>query len=167
VIFIEPPDFASALLEWKRKSADPTGFTGLELVFPSHVVTTARCRPGRTANVLPDVVWLRAQSVALARVCGAGAGVWCRQAGAVPNGGRLPLHDERWGVAGKYESVGWHTFRHTYRSWLDDTGAPMGVQQRLMRHAQISTTMNVYGNALMEAKRETNTTVVRKALRTA
>ena len=30
----------------------------------------------------------------------------------------------------------------------------MGVQQKLMRHAQISTTMNVYGNALMEAKRE-------------
>jgi hypothetical protein len=31
-----------------------------------------------------------------------------------------------------------------------------------MRHAQISTTMNVYGNALMEAKREANTKVVRK-----
>ena len=26
--------------------------------------------------------------------------------------------------------VGWHTFRHTYRSWLDETGAPMGVQQK-------------------------------------
>jgi len=32
-----------------------------------------------------------------------------------------------------------------------------------MRHAQISTTMNVYGNALMEA----NTAVVRKVLRSA
>jgi hypothetical protein len=21
--------------------------------------------------------------------------------------------------------IGWHTFRHTYRSWLDETGAPM------------------------------------------
>jgi hypothetical protein len=39
------------------------------------------------------------------------------------------------------------------------------VQQKLMRHAQISTTMNVY--ALMEAKREANTKVVRKALRSA
>jgi integrase len=46
-------------------------------------------------------------------------------------------------------------------------GAPMGVQQKLMRHAQISTTMNVYGNALMEAKREANAKVVRKALRSA
>jgi integrase len=43
----------------------------------------------------------------------------------------------------------------------------MGVQQKLMRHAQISTTMNVYGNALMEAKREANAKVVRKALRSA
>ena len=64
--------------------------------------------------------------------------------------------------AGKYDGIGWHTFRHTYRSWLDDTGAPMGVQQKLMRHAQISTTMNVYGNALMEAKREANTKVVKR-----
>ena len=52
--------------------------------------------------------------------------------------------------------MGWHTFRHTYRSWLDDTGAPVGVQQKLMRHAQVATTMNVYGNALMGAKREAN-----------
>ena len=41
----------------------------------------------------------------------------------------------------------------------------MGVQQKLMRHAQISTTMNVYGNALMESKREANSAVVSKLLR--
>jgi integrase len=29
----------------------------------------------------------------------------------------------------------WDTFRHTYCSWLDKTGAPMKVQQELMRHA--------------------------------
>ncbi len=34
-----------------------------------------------------------------------------------------------------------------------------------MRHAQVSTTMNVYGNALMESKREANTAVVNKILR--
>jgi integrase len=39
-----------------------------------------------------------------------------------------------------------------------------GVQQKLLRHAQVSTTMNVYGNALMDAKREANSKVVRKAL---
>jgi integrase len=99
--------------------------------------------------------------------CGAVAGEWCKTDFPVPNGKRLPLHDERWDAAGKYCSIGWHTFRHTYRSWLDETGAPMGVQQKLMRHAQISTTMNVYGNALMEAKREANAAVVNRILRSA
>ena len=70
-------------------------------------------------------------------------------------------------LIGLPDGIGWHTFRHTYRSWLDDTGAPMGVQQKLMRHAQISTTMNVYGNALMEAKREANAAVVSRILRSA
>lgn len=44
--------------------------------------------------------------------------------GQTPSGKSLPLHDERWDAAGKYGSVGWHTFRHTYRSWLDSTRAP-------------------------------------------
>ena len=43
----------------------------------------------------------------------------------------------------------------------------MGVQQKLMRRAQISTTMNVYGNALLEAKREANASVVNRILRRA
>ena len=43
----------------------------------------------------------------------------------------------------------------------------MGVQQKLMRHSQISTTMKVYGNALMTAKREANSKVVWMALRSA
>ena len=40
-----------------------------------------------------------------------------------------------------------HTFRHTHRSWLDAVGTPIGVQQKLMRHADVRTTMNVYGTA--------------------
>lgn len=28
-----------------------------------------------------------------------------------------------------------HTFRHTYRTWLDSVGTPVGVQQKLMRHS--------------------------------
>ncbi len=55
--------------------------------------------------------------------------------------------------AGLGEDFGWHTFRHSYRSWLDETGAPMKVQQELMRHASIQTTMNVYGRAMTETKR--------------
>jgi len=39
--------------------------------------------------------------------------------------------------------LGTHTMRHTYRAWLDSTGEPIGVQQKLMRHADIRTTMNI------------------------
>lgn len=69
--------------------------------------------------------------------------------------------------AGLGDGIGWHTFRHTYRAWLDATGAPIGVQQKLMRHAQVSTTMNIYGNALMTSKRKANSKVARMALRPA
>jgi len=57
-------------------------------------------------------------------------------------------------------------WRHTYRSLLDTGGAPIGVQQKLMRHAQVATTMDVHGRATMsEAKREANSKVVQRALR--
>ena len=63
-------------------------------------------------------------------------------------------------LAGLGEEIGWHTFRHSYRSWLDETGAPMKVQQELMRHASIQTTMNVYGRAMTDSKRKANSQVV-------
>jgi hypothetical protein len=46
-------------------------------------------------------------------------------------------------------------------------GTSIGVQQKLMRHAQVATTMNVYGNAMMETKREANSKVVQMVLRPA
>lgn len=46
--------------------------------------------------------------------------------------------------AGLPDAVGWHSMRHSYRSWLADTGAPVGVQKELLRHASIQTTMNIY-----------------------
>jgi len=67
-------------------------------------------------------------------------------------------------AAGLGDNIGWHTFRHTYRSLLDETGAPMKVQQELMRHASISTTMNIYGAAMTNSKREANSKVVRMVL---
>ena len=63
--------------------------------------------------------------------------------------------------AGLGPNVGWHTLRHTYRAWLDKTGAALGVQKDLMRHADIKTTMNVYGKAIAEPMREANSEVVR------
>jgi integrase len=60
--------------------------------------------------------------------------------------------------------IGFHTFRHTYRAWLDETGAPVGVQQKLMRHAHVSTTMDQYGNASALAKRKANRPIVQRLL---
>jgi integrase len=62
------------------------------------------------------------------------------------------------------EGVTWHTLRHTYRSWLDETGAPMTVQQNLMRHSDIRTTINIYGDALPTTLRTANTQAARMAL---
>jgi integrase len=163
------PDFASVLLDWKMESEKKakeegkTQLAGSDLLFPS----TATGRHFHTAPIQQDYIRPAGRCLVACPKCGAAAGVWCRQEGKTPNGGRLPIHEERWEAAGKYDGVGWHTFRHTYRSWLDDTGAPVGVQQKLMRHAQVSTTMNIYGNALMGAKREANSKVVRMALRSA
>ena len=63
-------------------------------------------------------------------------------------------------AAGIGPEIGEHTFRHTSRSWLDAAGAPLKVQQELMRHASITTTMNVYGRAMPGIKREANSKVV-------
>jgi integrase len=100
-------------------------------------------------------------------ICSAGVGVWCSQAKPTPNGKRLMIHPERKAAAGRYGRLGWHTFRHTYRSWLDETGAPMKVQQELMRHASIQTTMNVYGQAMSSSKREANSKIVELVLKPA
>ena len=54
------------------------------------------------------------------------------------------------GIIGK---IGWHTFRHSYRSWLDEAGTPVTVQKELMRHSDIQTTLNVYGQPMAETKR--------------
>lgn len=72
----------------------------------------------------------------------------------------LKLKGEELGIVG----LGWHTFRHTYRALLDETGAPIGVQQKLMRHSNVATTMNVYGNATIRAKQEANSKVVQMVM---
>jgi integrase len=57
-----------------------------------------------------------------------------------------------------------HTFRHTHRTWLDSVGTPVGVQQKLMRHADIRTTMNIYGDAVTDDMRSAHEKVVRLAI---
>ena len=56
--------------------------------------------------------------------------------------------------------IGWHTFRRTYSSLLAENGNEVKVVQELMRHAKVSTTMDVYTHARMERKRAAQSRVV-------
>jgi integrase len=47
--------------------------------------------------------------------------------------------------------VSTHAMRHTFRSWLDAVGSSIATQQKLMRHADVRTTMNVYGRIVTDA----------------
>ena len=60
--------------------------------------------------------------------------------------------------------IGWHTFRHSYSSLLRRVGADIKVQQELLRHSTIQSTMNVYTQAMPEGKRAANSVVVRSVL---
>jgi integrase len=75
-----------------------------------------------------------------------------------------PSLQQRWirpaGEAIGIDGLGFHSLRHSYRSWLDATGAAPGVTKDLMRHSAIATTFNVYGKALSPEKREANNRVV-------
>jgi len=61
-------------------------------------------------------------------------------------------------------SLGTHTMRHSYRSWLDAVGTPIAVQQKLMRHASITTTMNIYGDVVTNEMAQAHSKVVELAL---
>jgi integrase len=60
--------------------------------------------------------------------------------------------------------LGTHTMRHSYRSWLDAAGTSIAVQQRLMRHADIRTTMNTYGDVVTDEMAQANSKVAGMAL---
>lgn len=71
--------------------------------------------------------------------------------------GRLPWsYDQIWRVYQKAAAAaglagfGTHALRHTFRSWLDAVGTTVAVQQKLMRHADVRTTMNVYGDVVTD-----------------
>jgi site-specific recombinase XerD len=64
----------------------------------------------------------------------------------------------------KIGRIGWHTFRHTYSTLLHAYGTDMKVQQELLRHSDIRTTMNIYTHTVSPALREANGKVVRMIL---
>jgi hypothetical protein len=150
------PEVGSDLLDWKRKSK------GTGLVFPSPIT-------GHSYDASPiQQDWIRRAGWCLVECpeCGAAPGVAC----SLKSQGRgkrynIPVHDTRRESATKngFGSIGWHTFRHTYRALLSKLKTQLDVQKTLMRQADISTTLK-YRETPMENLRTANCNVVREIL---
>lgn len=151
------PEFANLLLDLKLKSK------GSSLVFPSPVT-------GRSYHASPiQQDWIRRAGWCLVSCpeCRAKPGEAC----TIESKGRgkkfnIPVHDVRRGLATQrgLGSIGWHTFRHTHRSLHSQFETPLEVQQVLLRHADISTTVK-YGGPPMENRRVAHGVVVREILK--
>jgi integrase len=88
--------------------------------------------------------------------------------------GRQPWsYDQVWraflsaGINSGIGKIGTHSMRHTYRSWLDAVGTAIAVQQKLMRHADIRTTLNTYGDVVTDEMSRAHSKVVQMAIRRA
>jgi len=93
--------------------------------------------------------WMFASPVQIGRLPFSYAGVWRAFRRAAANAG--------------VSHISSHSFRHTFRSWLDVVGTPIGVQKRLMRHTDIRTTMR-YGTSAEGDMRHAHEKIVRMAL---
>lgn len=60
--------------------------------------------------------------------------------------------------------IGWHNFRHTFSSMLRELGTDIKVQQELLRHADVRTTLQIYTQAPSAQKREAVGKLVRMVL---
>lgn len=85
--------------------------------------------------------------------------------------GRLPWsYKQVWlgyrkaAVAIGIDGISTHSMRHTYRAWLDSVGTSIAVQQKLMRHADIRTTMNIYGDVVTNEMAEAGSKVAGLAI---
>jgi integrase len=62
--------------------------------------------------------------------------------------------------AGITKRIGWHTLRHTFGTLVKSQGADVATTKELMRHANVSITMDRYVQAVTPAKREAQQSVV-------
>jgi integrase len=60
--------------------------------------------------------------------------------------------------------LGPHSPRHSYRSWLDAVRTAIAVQQKLMRHSDIRTTLNIYGDVVTDEMSQANSKIAELAL---
>jgi integrase len=107
-----------------------------------------RCK--QTTSFSAEYDWIFASPVQLGRLPYTDSGFW--------------LELQRAAKAAGIEPLGTHSFRHTYRSWLDAVGTPIAVQQKMMRHADIRTTLNIYGDVVTDEMEQAHRKVVGLAL---
>jgi integrase len=62
------------------------------------------------------------------------------------------------------QGLGWHTLRHSYKSWMAAAKINPAQMKDLMRHSDISTTMDVYGRTLTPEMRAANALVAGQLL---
>jgi integrase len=62
--------------------------------------------------------------------------------------------------AGIVKRLGWHTLRHTFGTLVKSQGADVATTQALMRHANVSVTMDRYVQAIGTDKREAQSRIV-------
>jgi integrase len=106
----------------------------------------------QTTEFSADGDWIFASPVKIGRLPYSYTGVW-RELDRASNAAGLA-------------HLGTHTFRHSYRMWIDAIGTPTGIQQKLMRHSDIRSTMSIYGDAATEDMREAHGKIVRLGLQT-
>ena len=68
-------------------------------------------------------------------------------------------------VARKLGLVGvcWHTFPHSYRSWMAEDETAAGVQQKLMRHAPVASNTHSHTNGSSKPNGKANGKIVRRS----
>jgi integrase len=62
--------------------------------------------------------------------------------------------------AGITKRIGWHTLRHSFGTLISSAGADVKTVQELMRHANVSVTMDRYVQAVTPAKRTAHSGIV-------
>jgi integrase len=65
----------------------------------------------------------------------------------------LKTHIKPVALAAGLPNIGWHSFRHTVSAWGKEAGLELEEVKTLLRHENIATTSEVYGDLGMEAKR--------------
>jgi integrase len=73
---------------------------------------------------------------------------------------------QRAAIASGVGPLGTHSFRHTHRSWLDAVGTSVAVTQKMMRHASIKTTFDIYGDVVTDEMQTAGSKVAKLAFST-